>query len=128
MKIMCIILSFAILFIGCYTNTTVTKDTQEVDDVRVDDANLIFRLKDGSYITSKGGQHHRVENGYEVTGTHVSKEYYSSTKDVSVVLLDEQIIEVVSGEVDVVPTIVGFGFLGGFLAVLVLTIGGSKLP
>lgn len=128
MKLMRIALSLALLFTGCYTNTAVTKDTVEVDGVRVDDANLIFRLKDRSYITSKGGQHHRVEDGYEVTGTHVRGEYYGSSKDVSIELLDEQISEVVSAEMDVLPTIVGLAFLGGIVAVLVLSIRGCENP
>ena len=101
---------------GCYTNTAVTKDTLEVDDVKVDDATLIFRLKDGSYITSKGGQHHRTENGYSVVGSLVVTGIPGLT-DFAGIVRDDQIKEIASREFDKTGTIV----TGSLVCLAVLT-------
>ena len=60
MKLMCIILSFAILLTGCYTNTPLTKDSPPST------VEVSFRLHDGTYILST--EYQRVENGYKVGG------------------------------------------------------------
>jgi preprotein translocase subunit YajC len=85
MKLISIVLSFALLFTGCYTHTTVTKDTPNVED-----KTLIFQLTNGSRIVARAGQHHRIEEGYKIV--------YNS-EDVEI-LLDEQIKEVVVREAD----------------------------
>ena len=64
MKLMCFILSFAILFAGCYTNTPLTKDST----LNLDNKDFTFYLVNGTYIKSKGGQHIRLEDGYQVVG------------------------------------------------------------
>jgi hypothetical protein len=115
MKLTCIILSFALLCTGCYSHTIVPNDTPDVDDVE-----LIFRLRDGSYITSKDGQHHRIVNGFEVTGTHVYERYNNSSKEYSGVLRDDQIEEVIVSELNVTGT-VSASLLGG-LCVAIMTL------
>ncbi len=107
MKLICVCLSFAILLTGCYSPTTITKD----DTPNLDNVALTFYLTDGTYIRSKAGNHHRIENGYEVTGEHMSGQYYC--KEISVVLRDDQIAKVVSKKIDVAKTVglVGFGLL-----------------
>ena len=64
MKLMCIILLFAILLTGCYTNSTVMKEAPQIPD----NEELTFYLTDGTYIKSKSEEHHRVEHGYKVVG------------------------------------------------------------
>jgi uncharacterized membrane protein YcjF (UPF0283 family) len=120
MKLISIVLSFALLFTGCYTHTTVTKDTSNVED-----KTLIFHLHNGSRIVAKAGQHHRIENGYKIV--------YNS-EDVEL-LLDEQIKEVVVQEADagtsvlvavVIPlALVGLAFVIG-MATMDWTWGRSK--
>ena len=78
MKLICVILSFAILLAGCYTNTPLTKDSPPST------AEVTFRLNDGTFIVSHTYQ--RVENGYHVVGTSVSREYWNSDKDIDEVV------------------------------------------
>jgi hypothetical protein len=99
MKLMSIILSFAILFAGCYSNTTVTKDRPNTDNEEL--TFTLLWMKQGAirdiynrgeaYIISK--QYHRIENGYEVMGTLVTPTIKSGT-DFSGILYDNQIKEV----------------------------------
>jgi hypothetical protein len=49
---------------------------------------------------------------YEITGEHVSKEYYNSSKGVSGVWRDDQINRVETRELDVVKTVVVLGLAG----------------
>ena len=111
MKLLCIIMSFVLLFTGCYSNTTVTKEPPTTDNEE-----LTFKLTDGSYIKSKGGQHHRIEEGYEVTGNHVYDTYNNNSRDFSGVLRDDQISQVVNKELDVTKTVVAAS-LGALLIV-----------
>jgi hypothetical protein len=108
MKPISIILSFALLFAGCYSHTLVTKE----DSSNLDDETLTFYLTDGTYITSKAGNHRRIENGHEVTGEHVSKKYYNSSQNVSVVLHDDQISRVETNQLNVGKTVVVLGLAG----------------
>ena len=132
MKLLCIILSFAILLAGCYSHTTVTKDTPNLDNKEV-----TFRLlwmKDGTikyiynqgeaYIISK--QYHRIENGYEVTGNHVYERYNNSSRDFSGVLRDDQIKEVVCSELDVTKTVVAVSLGGLFLILFISTVNAAQ--
>jgi len=131
MKLMRIILSFAILFAGCYTPTVVTSDTPQLDNKEI-----IFKLlwieRDGkkeiyehgeSYIISKAGQQHqRIENGYLVSGKLVKP--YTFSKDFYGVLYDEQIAKVVSSEYDatltwvVIGGVIGVVLVGGVIAIV----------
>jgi hypothetical protein len=99
MKPMCIILSFAILFAGCYSHTTVTKDSPNLGNEEL--TFTLLWVKQGSIrdiydhgeacIISK--QYHRIEGGYEVMGTLVTPTNESG-KDFSGILYDNQIKEV----------------------------------
>jgi len=117
MKLLCILLSFAIFFAGCYSNTTVTKDTPNTDN-----EDLTFKLTDGSYIKSKGGQHHRIADGYEVTGNHVYEKYNNNSRDFSGVLRDDQIKEVIISELDVTKTVLAASLGGLLLASMIMLI------
>ncbi len=106
MKLISVILSFAILLTGCYTHTAVTKVTPTVDD-----ATLIFRLHNGSYITSEAGQYHRIENGYSVKGSLAVKDIPGLT-DFSGVVRDDQIEDIVRSELNVGMTVVTLVLVG----------------
>ena len=121
MKLMRIALSLTLLFMGCYTNTAVTKDTLEVDDVKVDDATLIFRLKDGSYITSKGGQHQRTGNGYSVVGSLAVKGIPGLT-DFAGIVRDDQIKEVTTSTFSVGLTVL---VVGSAVVLVLVSVGGA---
>ena len=108
MKPICIILSFALLLPGCYSNTVITRDYES----NLDNERLTFYLTDGSYITSKPGNHRRIEDGYEVSGEHVSKKYYNSSQNVSVVLRDNQISRVETNQFNVGKTVLVLGLAG----------------
>lgn len=108
MRLISIILSFAILFAGCYTNTPLTKDSPPSS------AEVSFRLKDGAYILSN--EYQRVENGYKVIGKLVNKENKNS-RDFSGIVSDEQIKEVVSKDFDTVKTVGSVVLVVGVLSV-----------
>lgn len=112
MTIMCIILSFAILLTGCYSHTTVAKDTPLPPPT----IEVSFRLHDGTYILSN--EYQRVENGYKVVGKLVNKENRSS-KEISGIISDEQINEVVTNEYDAGKTVGGVMLGIGIVAVFV---------
>ena len=131
MKLLYIILSFAILFTGCYSHTTVTKDSKNLDS-----QDLTFYLTDGSYIKSKSGQHIRLENGYEIVGImrHTPKDnwntlnYQHPDSLVDRIVFDKQIKNIVAVELDTVSTIVAV--VGGSLFIALftlLTIAGSQV-
>jgi hypothetical protein len=66
MKLMCMILSFAILLTGCYS--------QQATRVVLDDRDVVFTLNDGSYIKAEAGAHHRAAGGYDVKGFFVGED------------------------------------------------------
>jgi hypothetical protein len=112
MKLMCIILSFAILFTGCYTNTTVTKD-----DILDSSSGLTFVLKDGSSIEANSWCYFRLENGYQIA---------SSDGTPGIIALDEQIETIMSKETDTGAT-VGVGILLiGVIAGIVWLVAASQ--
>lgn len=94
MKPMRTILSFAILFAGCYTHTTVTKESP----LPAPSVEVSFRLNDGAYILSN--DYRRVDNGYRVVGQLVNKENNNS-KAFAGIVSDEQINEVVANELNI---------------------------
>ena len=124
MKLMSIILSFAILLTGCYSSTTVTKDNPNLDNEEV--TFTLLWMKQGTvkdiynhgegYIVSK--QSHRIENGYEVTGKLVTPTNKAGT-DFSGILYDDQISEVIHSELNVGKTILWTGVAGVALLFLV---------
>jgi hypothetical protein len=112
MKFISVILSFAVLFTGCYTHTTVTKDPPLPPPT----VEVTLRLSDGTYILSS--EYQRVENGYKVVGKLVNKENKNS-KDFSGIIPDEQIKEVVTNEYDAGKTVGGVMLGIGIVAVFV---------
>jgi hypothetical protein len=100
MKLICVILSLSILLTGCYTHTTVTKDTSLPPST----VEVSFRLCDGTHILSS--EYQRVENGYMVMGKLVNKENKNS-KDFSGIVPNEQIKEVVTNEFSIGLTVLG---------------------
>ena len=114
MKLMCLILSFAILLTGCYTHTTVTKDSPLPPPT----VEVTFRLIDGTYVLSTDYQ--RVENGYKVMGKMVNKENKNS-RDFSGIVSDEQIKEVVTNEFSIGRTVLAVALTSAIL------VGGTLL-
>jgi hypothetical protein len=112
MKLICLILSFVVLFAGCYIHTTVTKDSPLPPPT----VEVTFRLNDGTYILSN--EYQRVENGYKVVGKMVNKENKES-KEFSGIISDEQIKEVVTNEFSIAKTGLGVGLTIGIIAVIV---------
>jgi hypothetical protein len=121
---MCIILSFAVLCVGCYTHTTVTKDSPLLPPT----IEVSFRLNDGTYILSNDYQ--RVENGYKVVGKLVNKENKNS-KDFSGIVSDEQLKEVITNEFNMGKTVLAValtvGILVGGMAIIIGLSGGIDL-
>ena len=98
MKLWCVILSWSVLFTGCYTHTSVTNDTPLPSPT----VEVSFRLHDGTYILSN--EYQRVENGYKVVGKLVNKENKNS-RDFSGIVSDEQIKEAVTNEFNKTKTV-----------------------
>jgi len=118
MKLMCIILSFDILFAGCFANTPVTKEDTQKDN----GGKVTFWLHDGTYITSEGGQYHRVENGYKVVGAHIGR--YDQPLGFVGVIKDEQIYEITHYRFQVGRTIGGIAkWTGIFLLCSSVVVG-----
>ena len=92
MKPLCIILSFAIPFAGCYSPVPISRD-----ELAPDDRGVFFRLHDNSYVESDAGDHHRIESGYEVKGQMVKGE---CQKEYEGVVRDNQISEIAIKEVN----------------------------
>jgi len=119
MKLMSIILSFAILLTGCYSHTTVAKHTRTVDATAIGDATLTFRLHNGSYIISEGGKHQRIENGYMVVGSLAVKDVPGFT-DFSGIVRDDQIKEVTTSTLNVGLTVLAVGLAGAIVVAAVV--------
>ena len=116
MKLACVTISFALLCAGCYSQTAVTK----VDILNLDNEELTFFLTDGSHIVSRAGQHHRVENGFEVEGRLVKvwphtpdpwnpHKSQPSGRMFSGMVLDKQINEIAVSQLNIGLTILGIG-------------------
>jgi hypothetical protein len=109
MKLLCAILSSAILLTGCYSHATLTADSPQST------YEVSFRLKDGTYVLSR--TYERVENGYKVSGTRV-RQNPSAETGFSGILLDTQIEEVVTNEFDTRKTLGGVLLGAGLVAVM----------
>ena len=130
MRLLCIILSFAVLLTGCYSSTTVTKDSPNLDNEEV--TFTLLWMKQGTvkdiynhgegYIVSK--QSHRIENGYEVTGKLVTPTNKSG-QDFSGILHDDQIKEVTISEYHETLTWIVTGGVVLVVAVIVMLIATS---
>lgn len=113
MKLMSIILSFAILLTGCYS--------QQATRAVLDDRDVVFWLNDGSYIKVEAGAHHRVFGGYDVKGTHVTKD---STQGFEGIVRESQIKGMTSREFDVTATLI---VVGVPILVLVVVLLGQNM-
>ena len=98
MKLLCLTMSFTLLFAGCYS--------QRATRVVLDDRDVVFGLNDGSYIKAKAGAHHRALGGYDVKGTRVSGD---STQVFEGIVRDSQITGITSRELDVRTTAIVVG-------------------
>jgi hypothetical protein len=110
MKILAILLSFSLLLCGCYTETSLTKEEPAPDNSKV-----FYYLRGGSYVKSPPKQHHRVEAGYQVTGTKVTKGKISEKFDG--VVKDDDIEKIGAEEFNLWGTV---GLVGG----AILLVGG----
>jgi hypothetical protein len=103
----CFLLSFAILFVGCYTQSPITKEEGVPNDSKV-----FFYLKDGSYVESFADSHQRVEGGYQVSGTITRRGNYPEKFDGMILHTDVDRLGVIEFSGD-----------GSLLAVGVITLG-----
>jgi hypothetical protein len=117
MKHMFVILSFVLLLTGCYTNSTVTKESPQIPD----NEELTFYLTDGTSIKSKSEEHHRVENGYRVRGKLVNtNQWWNVTEDFDGIARDEQIKDITIKEINSPLTIIFVaGIVGGIAYVII---------
>lgn len=106
-RIVAIVCIFSTVFMGCYSHNAITADSPKSA------SEVSFRLTDGTHVLSHSYQ--RVENGWKVEGKWVNKQD-TKTTDFSGILLDAQIKEVVTNELNTELTVV-FVLLGaGFVA------------
>ena len=110
----CNLLSISILFCGCFVESSITKDDLAPDDIKV-----CLYLKNGSYIKSYSERHHRVEDGYQVTGNLTTGELL---KNYAGVINDNDIERITAEELNVVGTLVGSVF-GAFVVIQVISLG-----
>lgn len=117
-------MSFVLLLTGCYSSTTVTKDTPH-PPLTVE---VSFRLNDGTHILSN--EYQRVANGYKVVGKLVDKENKNS-KHFEGIVSDEQIEEVVIVKYDRGKTVSAIALtvvlVVGGMAIIIWASGGLHL-
>ena len=100
MKSVSILLLFSTLFLGCITESSVTRD-----QLMPDDCEVYFYLTDGSYIRSYADRHRRVEGGYQVSGMIFTRGKFAERFEGMV--LDSQIDRFGRYEFSVVGTVTG---------------------
>lgn len=128
LKLMSIILSFAILFTGCYSNTTVTKDTPLPPPT----VQVRFRLNDGTYILPRLSfnnqrTYQRLENGWHIIGELVQPD--KSSQPFEGIVRDEQIMEVIAPEYDAGKTFMGIALgVGVIVGIVVIVAAATYLP
>jgi hypothetical protein len=105
----CILFSFSILFVGCFTEASLTKDEAAPDDTKV-----FFYLKDGSFIKSYANHHKHVDGGYKVAGDLFPLEGFRKTLDG--VLDDTDIVKITRDEFNSAGTFLGIGIAAMTLA------------
>ena len=62
-KAFCIILPLTMFIMGCFTQSEIIKG-----ELPQDDSKVLFHILDGSYTKSLSGNHHRLDNGYQING------------------------------------------------------------
>ena len=102
---------FGTLLTGCYSHNVITGGSPKSE------YEVSFRLKDGTYVLSRS--YERIENEYKVEGNWVQQNPPTET-DFSGILLDAQIKEIVTDELDAGETVGGV-LLGMAIAAVVIT-------
>jgi hypothetical protein len=98
----CIILPLSLFIMGCFTQSEIIKE-----ELPQDDSEVLFHLHDGSYIKSLSGNHHRLDNGYQIKGEIVRDGI--TQKDYDAVVNDNEIERIEVERFDVAGTIVLVG-------------------
>ena len=103
----CIILPLSMFIVGCFTQSEIVKGESPPDDSKV-----LFHLLDGSYIKSLSGNHHRLDNGYQIKGEIVRDGIIQ--KKYEGVVNDDDIERITVESFNVLGTIALGGFAVGF--------------
>jgi hypothetical protein len=111
MKTICVLLSFTIVLVGCYSQSSLTKDESVPNNEAV-----VFYLKDGRYIKSKPEEHTRTDTGYQVVGELVKNKQTQGRFEG--VIHDSDIQKVTANTLDIVSTSIAVVF--GAVMVLVV--------
>ena len=106
-KAICILLLVCVLVMGCFTESSITRN-----ELAPDESKVIFYLQDGSYIKSFSGNHHRIDSGYQISGEIARKDQIP--KKFEGVLSDAEIAKVTVEKFNVVGTVLGC-VLGGMV-------------
>ena len=114
MRFTCFIMSFVLLLTGCYSHTTITKDTPPLPPT----VEVTFRLNDGRDIVSR--TYERMENGYHIDGTAHNRGYAIQHWDFHGIVRDEQIKQVAIVEFDTTRTVVAVLCAGAVVALVLL--------
>ena len=88
---------------GCFTQSEIIKGESPPDNSKV-----LFHLLDGSYIKSLSGNHHRLNNGYQINGETVRDGIVQ--KHYEGVVNDNEIERITVERFNVVGTIALAGF------------------
>ena len=125
MKAISVLLSFSILLVGCYSQSSLTKDEAVPNNETV-----VFYLKDGTYVESKSEEHTRIDTGYQVVGG-LFKDKHAQGRFEGVIH-DSDIQKVTANEFNVVRTSIGavLGLFGVLLVVgtIVWVAEGGRMP
>jgi hypothetical protein len=118
MKKSCVLFSFSILFVGCFTETSVTKD-----EMMSDNSKVIFYLKDSSYITSYSNHHSREVGCYRVIGTIVR--HGGFPKNFDGVVQDDELEKYGVDKFNVAGTLIAVGLAAAVISYIGHGIGQS---
>ena len=102
-KAVCTILPLSMFIMGCFTQSEIIKG-----ELPHDDSKVLFHLLDGSYIKSLSGNHHRLDNGYQINGEIVREGIIQKNYDG--VVNDNEIERITVERVNVIGTIALVGF------------------
>jgi|WetSurMetagenome_2_1015567.scaffolds.fasta_scaffold79147_3 hypothetical protein len=111
-----ILLSVSILFAGCFTQSSITKEEGAPDDSKV-----VFHIKDGSIIESYADHHPRVEGGYRLSGTIFTEG--ESPRKFEGLVLDNDIDKIGVDKLNVVGTLLALGIVGPLIVGMMLWTG-----
>ena len=112
-KAVCTILPLSMFIMGCFTQSEIIKG-----ELPQDDSKVLFHLLDDSYIKSLSGNHHRLDNGYQIKGERVRDEIIQKNYDG--VVNDNEIERITVERFNVIGTIALVGSGVGFCIMTVL--------